>query len=63
MPDKVISTSLRMVLQKMGDDKLAGKRPNREEVVKAAMDVSHMKRSNATRSWGDTKRTGRQPKV
>ncbi len=63
MPDKTISSSLRTVIQKLGDDKLAGKRPNREEIVKAAMEVSNMKRSNATRSWGDTVRSGKQPKV
>lgn len=63
MPDKTISSSLRTVLQKMGDDKLAGKRPGRDEIVKAAMEVKNMRRSNANRSWGDTKRTGKQPKV
>ncbi len=60
---KSISSSLRTVLQKLGDDKLAGKRPGRSEIVKAAQEVAHMKRADATRSWGDTKRTGKQPKV
>lgn len=60
---KTISSSLRTVLQKLGDDKLANKRPSRSEIVKSAMEVAHMKRGDAKRSWGDTTRTGKQPKV
>lgn len=63
MPSKTISSSLRVVLQKLGDDKLANARPGREEVLKVAKEVAGMRRSDANRKWGDTLRTGKQPKV
>lgn len=53
---KSISTSLRLVLQKLGAQNLKGKRPSREQIVSAAKDISNMSRKGADRNWGSKAR-------
>lgn len=49
---KNISTSLRMVLQKLGDN-LRGKRVSREEIVKVSQKMAGESRKDFGRGWGD----------
>ena len=49
---KNVSSSLRQLLQKMGD-KLANRTMTREDFVKAGEDLAKQSRASVTRSWGD----------
>ena len=54
---KSVSSSLRQLLQKMGD-KLASRKMDRDQFVKEANSLADMSRNSVSRNWGDQVKDG-----